>query len=138
MSEPSLASVALEGASGDLSLVIVSGGSLHWGLPSSAVLSVHTAADWLGAAPLDWDELVGAGARTDSEHVRVLLLKTERAELAVRVRGAIQVATVSASEVLPLPTHLLGSGVRAAQGICFAAAGPPLLVMNVNRIGHNR
>ena len=138
MSESRAASSALPSPSDGLALVIVPGGRLRWGLPSSAVLSAHAASDWAGAAPLDWEDLVGAGAPTESEQVRILLLKTEHAELAVRVRGAIEIATVEASDVLPLPTHLLGDEVAAADGICFSAAGSPLLVLNVNRIGHRR
>ena len=131
-------SVALPGASDSRALVIVPGRTLRWGLPSHAVLGAHAPADWAGAVPLDWEELVGAPAPAETEQVRILLLKTERAELAVRVRGAIEIATVEASDVLPLPTHLLGDEVAAADGICFSAAGSPLLVLNVNRIGHRR
>jgi len=138
MSESRAASSALPSPSDGLALVIVPGGRLRWGLPSSAVLSAHAASDWAGAAPLDWEDLVGAGAPTESEQVRILLLKTEHAELAVRVRGAIEIGIVPESEILPLPRHLLGDEVAAAEGICFAVAGAPLLVMNVNRIGHGR
>jgi len=138
MGHSPVALAALAGASESLALVIVPGRTLRWGLPSSAVLGAHAPADWAGAAPLDWEELVGAPAPSETEQVRILVLKTELAELAVRVRGAIEIATVEASDVLPLPTHLLGDEVAAAHGICFSAAGSPLLVLNVNRIGHRR
>ena len=123
-----------DGGAKALSLVVVSGGALEWGVPAAVVRVIANEPEWTGSPPLDLAAALGLGSPKGGEQYRrILVLGAHQGEVAISAAGKISLREVDADAIAPLPPLAMGGRhAKVFAGVILGEGQGPLFILNVS------
>jgi hypothetical protein len=116
-----------------LVLVRVRGVPLDWAVRVESVRQVVPLDEWSGDAPIDPRSRSGIHPLSD-EPRQVMVADGAYGEIAIDVRGAVEIIEVDATSVMPLPRFLFDAAEHeGAPAIVYAPGSAALILVDLDR-----